>query len=97
MNISLTKELEILVSDKVKSGRYHSASEVIREGLRLLEEQDMKKQAQIEWLRKEAQIGIDEIERGEYTTYRREDLKQMFEDLKTQAQQELLEESSLAT
>jgi antitoxin ParD1/3/4 len=35
MNISLTPELERLVNEKVKSGRYASASEVIREGLRL--------------------------------------------------------------
>ncbi len=40
MNVSLTPELEQLVHTKVKSGRYLSASEVIREGLRLLEERD---------------------------------------------------------
>ena len=40
MNISLTPELEQMVDDKVKSGRYASASEVIREGLRLLEERE---------------------------------------------------------
>jgi putative addiction module CopG family antidote len=44
MNISLTPELEQMVDDKVKSGRYASASEVIREGLRLLEEQQQLKQ-----------------------------------------------------
>ncbi len=40
MNVSLTPELEKLVADKVGSGRYNSASEVVREALRLLEEQD---------------------------------------------------------
>ena len=40
MNVSLTKELEQLVNEKVKSGRYLSASEVVREALRLLEERD---------------------------------------------------------
>ena len=38
MNISLTPELEELIHQKVASGLYHSASEVIREGLRLLKE-----------------------------------------------------------
>ena len=37
MNVSLTPELEALVNEKVASGRYTSASEVIREALRLME------------------------------------------------------------
>ena len=40
MNVSLTAELEKFVSAKVDSGRYNSASEVVREALRLLEEHD---------------------------------------------------------
>ena len=40
MNVSLTPELETFVEQKVKTGRYQSASEVIRAGLRLLEERD---------------------------------------------------------
>ena len=40
MNVSLTSELEQYVRDKVNSGMYYSASEVIREGLRLLKERE---------------------------------------------------------
>jgi antitoxin ParD1/3/4 len=40
MNVNLTPELEQLVQSKVKSGRYNSASEVVREALRLLEQRD---------------------------------------------------------
>jgi antitoxin ParD1/3/4 len=40
MNISLTPQLEKLVQDRVKSGRYTSASEVIRDALRLLDSRD---------------------------------------------------------
>ena len=40
LNVSLTTELEALIHQKVKSGRYHSASEVVREALRLLEQRD---------------------------------------------------------
>ena len=46
MNVSLTPELEQYVQEKVSSGMYYSASEVIREGLRLLKE---KEQLQREW------------------------------------------------
>ena len=44
MNIHLTPELERLVQGKVQSGRYNSASEVVREALRLMEERDLRKQ-----------------------------------------------------
>ena len=40
MNVSLTPELEKIVAERVSSGRYASASEVIRQALRLLEERD---------------------------------------------------------
>ncbi len=64
MNVSLTPELEKFVSEKVESGMYYSASEVIREGLRLLQEKEMLKQIKIESLRKEIQKGIDSLEEG---------------------------------
>ena len=47
MNVSLTTELEKFVSAKVESGRYNSASEVVREALRLLEERDRARSAQL--------------------------------------------------
>jgi antitoxin ParD1/3/4 len=40
MNVDLTPELEALVQGKIESGRYNSASEVVREALRLLEQRD---------------------------------------------------------
>jgi antitoxin ParD1/3/4 len=58
MNISLTPELEKFVHDKVASGRYHSASEVIREGLRLLEEQEQLREVKLAALREEIQKGL---------------------------------------
>ena len=42
MNVSLTPELEKLVQEKVESGRYTSASEVVREALRLMEKRDQR-------------------------------------------------------
>ncbi len=65
MNISLTPELENLVNQKVTSGLYHSASEVIREALRLLKEQDEIKQSRIHEIRREVAIGLAQLKRGE--------------------------------
>lgn len=65
MNVSLTPELEAFVQDKVASGRYTSASEVIRESLRLLEEREWIRERRIDELRAEIQKGIAELEGGE--------------------------------
>ncbi|MBD2565590.1 MULTISPECIES: type II toxin-antitoxin system ParD family antitoxin [Nostoc] len=59
MNVSLTIELEKWVQSKVESGMYTSASEVIREGLRLLKDQDALKAIRLAELRREIQQGID--------------------------------------
>jgi len=59
MNVSLTPKLEALIDKKVKSGLYTSASEVVREALRLLEERDQLLSLRRDELRKEIQKGLD--------------------------------------
>jgi len=59
MNISLTPQLEELVKGKVESGFYNSASEVMREALRLLEERDQLRELRLEELRREIRKGLD--------------------------------------
>jgi len=59
MNVNLTPQLEELVRSKVASGLYTSASEVVREALRLLEEQDRTREAKLEQLRGEIRRGLD--------------------------------------
>jgi antitoxin ParD1/3/4 len=65
MNVSLTPELEQFVQTKVKSGRYLSASEVVREALRLLEERDHLRQIKLDKLRKNLLVGVEQIEQGD--------------------------------
>lgn len=65
MNVSLTPELELLIHSKVSAGLYNSASEVVRDALRLLAERDQDREAKLRRLRADLQIGIDEIARGE--------------------------------
>ena len=59
MNVNLTPQLEEIVRAKVKSGMYNSASEVVREALRLMDNQDQMRQLKIEDLRREIQSGIE--------------------------------------
>ncbi len=64
MNVSLTPELEQLVTEKVESGRYTSASEVIREALRLLEEHDQLKQQRLAQVREKIDRGLQQLDAG---------------------------------
>ena len=68
MNVSLTPELEKFVADKVASGRYTSASEVVREALRLLEREEKSRKEQIAEFNRELQRRIDSADRGDYVT-----------------------------
>ncbi|MBS1873906.1 MAG: type II toxin-antitoxin system ParD family antitoxin [Acidobacteria bacterium] len=65
MNVSLTPELERFVQSRVVSGRYQTASEVIREGLRLLEEREQAREAALEELRAKLRRGMEQADRGE--------------------------------
>ena len=58
MNVNLTPQLEELVRAKVASGMYTSASEVVREALRLMDEQDRLRAAKLEQLRDDVREGI---------------------------------------
>jgi antitoxin ParD1/3/4 len=66
MNINLGTQWEEFISSYVHSGRYLSASEVVREGLRLLQAQEQFRQIRLEQLRKEISGGVEQLEQGEY-------------------------------
>ncbi len=65
MNVSLTPELEEFVQSKVENGRYNSASEVIREALRLLEEHEKSRIAQLAAFNEELGRRLASLDRGE--------------------------------
>ena len=69
-NVNLTEHFDRLIETGINSGRFSNASEVVREGLRLLEQREREDEAKIEWLRSAAKAGFDEIERGDYVTLR---------------------------
>lgn len=85
MNISITDRLVGYVRKKVKSGRYNNASEVVREALRRMEDEDARAarlakpsaediltdltDQQIARIRQRVRAGIEAIDAGEYTEY----------------------------
>ena len=76
MNVSLTPRLEAMIREKVDSGMYNNASEVVREALRLLDEHDRERR-----LREELALGVEQIERGETVRWTPE----LFQKLKEQS------------
>ena len=69
-NVNLTEHLDRFIEAGITSGRFSNASEVVREGLRLLEQREQEDRAKLEWLRAAAKEGFDAIDRGDYVTLR---------------------------
>lgn len=67
-NVHLTEHFDHFIVAGIASGRFSNASEVVREGLRLLEQREQEDKAKIEWLRAAAKEGFDQLDRGEYVT-----------------------------
>lgn len=67
-NVNLTDHLDRFIEAAVASGRFSNASEVVREGLRLLEQRQQEDHAKLQWLRRAAKEGFDAAGRGDYIT-----------------------------
>nr|MDP2190236.1 type II toxin-antitoxin system ParD family antitoxin [Rhodoferax sp.] len=65
-SVALTPHFESLTQQLVASGRYNNVSEVVRDGLRLLESRVLEDKAKLTALRDAAKLGFDAIGRGEY-------------------------------
>ncbi len=96
-NINLTERLDQFVEDRVTSGRYGNASEIVREGLRLLEQREQEEQAKLEWLRNAAKEGFGQLDRGEGIEFRSvKELDEHIEQLGKEASAELASERNRA-
>jgi antitoxin ParD1/3/4 len=73
MNISLTPRLEEMIREKIASGSYSSASEVVREALRLLELEDQLRALKLQRLRQDIREGL---ESGPVSSFDSDKLKQ---------------------
>ncbi len=65
-NVVLTEQQEIFVGQLVETGRYQNASEVLRDGLRLLEDRVKRREAELADISAGVIAGFDQIERGEF-------------------------------
>ncbi len=67
-SVALTPHFESLTQQLVASGRYNNISEVIRDGLRLLESRVQEESAKLHALRTAVKVGLDDLEDGRFTT-----------------------------
>ena len=80
MNISLTPHLEEMIREKIASGSYNSASEVVREALRLLEQEDQLRALKMQRLRQDIREGLDS---GPSTLFDPQEIKRMAREKKS--------------
>ena len=79
---SIGKHFEEFIASLIESGRYSTASEIIRDGLRLIEEREQSREAKLEWLRAAIQEGLD-------SPSEEVDIKEWIEDVKRRGRQRL--------
>jgi antitoxin ParD1/3/4 len=81
-NVVLTKHQEKLIETLVEAGRYQNASEVLRDGLRLVEQREAEDAAKLKVLREAARAGVAALDRGEFKEFENiEDLQVYLNDL----------------
>ena len=81
-NVVLTERQEDLIESLVKSGRYQNASEVLRDGLRLVEQRAAEDASKLRALRAAARVGVGALDRGEFKEFGTvEDLQAYLNDL----------------
>ncbi|MGH6641781.1 MAG: type II toxin-antitoxin system ParD family antitoxin [Bradyrhizobium sp.] len=81
-NVVLTERQADLIETLVESGRYQNASEVLRDGLRLVEQREAEDASKLKALQAAARTGVDSLDRGEFKEFRNfEDLKAYLNEL----------------
>ena len=68
-NVVLTEQQERFIETLVESGRYQNASEVLRDGLRLVEQREVEEAAKLEVLREAARVGVAALDRGDFKEF----------------------------
>lgn len=85
MNVSLSREFVKFVEREMKSGQYGSASEVVRDGLRLLQRQKAGRDERLAILRREVGVGIKQAVKGRFSERSVDDIAASFRDPATRS------------
>jgi antitoxin ParD1/3/4 len=89
MEVALSPDLEELIAEQVASGRYPSPGEVVRDALRLLQEQIVLREHGAETLRRDVRAGLEALERGDCDEYDAGDIRSLAADIKARGRAKL--------
>jgi len=96
MNVAIPSELLAFIESKVTSGEYGSTEDVVVEALSLLRRVSQTNDDTLAALRHDVQIGIDQMERGEFIECDDESLRELFEDIKRRGRERLAQRKASA-
>jgi antitoxin ParD1/3/4 len=92
-SVALTPRFEKLTQQLISSGKYNNVSEVVREGLRMVEEREKLQKLKLKRLKDAIQVGQDAMDRGDYVTVRNsQELRSLLSTLSQQSSQKLASE-----
>lgn len=86
-NVVLTERHERVISDLIASGRYQNASEVLREGLRLIEERDSREAAKLKLLQEAARAGFTDLNEGRFVELEEGSIESLIEGVGRQVRE----------
>jgi antitoxin ParD1/3/4 len=96
-NVNLTEHFDRFIETGITSGRFSNASEVVREGLRLLEQREQEDKARIASLRGAAKEGFDAADRGDYVILRSdEEIDDFVDQVRREVSEKLAAEKTRA-
>ncbi|MFV3129141.1 type II toxin-antitoxin system ParD family antitoxin [Niveispirillum sp. KHB5.9] len=84
-NVVLTDHHEKVIEELVRSGRYQNASEVLREGIRLIEKREAADKAKLEALRTAVHLGAAQIDSGDFIEVDEDGLSDLFDAMEVEA------------
>jgi len=79
--VVLTEQHEKIIADLVRSGRFQDASEVLREGLRLIEARDARERTKLQALQEAARVGFADLDEGRYRDVAEDELETIIGEL----------------
>ncbi len=80
-NVNLPEHLAQFIQQRIKTGRYQNASEVVRAGLRLLEQSESEDQVRLDALKRVSQDAFAALDRGEFSTFTPQSLDSFLEKI----------------
>jgi len=89
MEVALSPDLEELIAEQVASGHYPNPGEVVRDALRLLQEQLVLREHEVEALRRDVRAGLEALEQGDFDEYDAGDIRSLADDIKTRGRDRL--------